>query len=716
MAVIEIAKIQVRRGQELQTGIPQLESGELGWAEDTENLYIGKRVSGGAVDNSNTRILTENDLNLFKLAASNTGTLSAGYRYRAGTDYIDSVQSTIQKKLDSLNPNITDFGEIELGASGTNITDVFRNAIEQVFKNPNNPVDARRQLVIPPGIYTVSDIIELPPYTSITGSGPDLTTIIFDSSTTNLFQTVDLDGNNFESGNMQSGYASAQYVTIADMSLKFSNSFTTSKSLISLDNVKNAVIKNVQLITLFDPEMTTSYGLVSEGDRRVGIRLRGSGDLGGNENLCQNIRITDCLFDGLYRGVEGTGTVVRATMNDSLFNNLTQGVALYTIDQTQGPNSCVIKNNKFQNILAQGIYVGRNPNNNAIATNHISSENYFSRVGNGPGFNDLTTATGSAVISFEGLQNKSVNDTFYRRLLGNTTTNQRFYYNPLIDGNISIDDTSVYITEVPAGERVIVNKIPLIDSEQLISIRYLMNNENLSRKGNLLINISASGQPDVVDNHNFSEGAYDWSNSISPVFAQCGRNVFAVDTTAYTEFVTEDIANGTWWLQGSGIYAGQATRIIGTAPGIGDALLIYTDPADGFNFVPYSGVVTQPANAGFKKIYVTSLTGITIGDTVTWPGDNGQSTYKVTAVNQNSGNPYISIDSGGTTPIYASDTLTFNARISRELYDLKLKYSYPINFSVSDNYAASRNYVSLECTNSNPLMGFTLKYQINILG
>jgi hypothetical protein len=64
MAVIEIAKILVRRGQELQTGIPQLDPGEFGWAEDTEHLYIGKRISEGAVDNQNTRILTENDLTI----------------------------------------------------------------------------------------------------------------------------------------------------------------------------------------------------------------------------------------------------------------------------------------------------------------------------------------------------------------------------------------------------------------------------------------------------------------------------------------------------------------------------------------------------------------------------------------------------------------------------------------------------------------------------
>ena len=51
MAVIEISKIQVRRGQENQTGVPPLDGGEFAWAADTENLYIGlRRDDGGARD------------------------------------------------------------------------------------------------------------------------------------------------------------------------------------------------------------------------------------------------------------------------------------------------------------------------------------------------------------------------------------------------------------------------------------------------------------------------------------------------------------------------------------------------------------------------------------------------------------------------------------------------------------------------------------------
>ena len=66
MAVIEISRIQVRRGQENQTGIPTLAGGEFAWAADTEHLYIGLRREDGGARDANVRILTENDaINVF---------------------------------------------------------------------------------------------------------------------------------------------------------------------------------------------------------------------------------------------------------------------------------------------------------------------------------------------------------------------------------------------------------------------------------------------------------------------------------------------------------------------------------------------------------------------------------------------------------------------------------------------------------------------------
>jgi len=719
MAVLEIARIQVRRGQELQTGIPQLEPGEFGWAEDTENLYIGKRIAEGAVTDTNTRILTENDLNFFTTIATNTYTVSSSYRYRVGSVYIDSIQTTIQDKLDSFNPNLNDFAKNPHAPvpSGTDITDIFRSAIQTIFLNSTNLIDARRQLIIPPGDYIISDVIQLPPFASITGSGPGLTNITFISTASNLFQTIDTQGNTYESQNMQSGQDASQYVNISNMTLKFSNSMTTGFSLISLDNVKNARVDNVELITKFDQASTTTYGLVVPGDLKTGIQIRGQGDLGGNDNLCQNIIITNCVFDGLYQGVKGIGTVVRPVIENSLFSNLTQGATFLPGDSIPGPTNGVIKNNRFQNILQQAILINANPNDNQVPTGHVSSENYFSNVGNGNTFTDLTTGTGTAVITFLGSQDRSVNDQFNRKIIANTTTATNFYYNPLIDGNISVNDTALYSLTMQANSTVTMTKIPLIKKDQLISILYLMTNETLSRKGNLLINISASGIPDVVDNHSFSEGPHPVVLGISPEQSESGINLLAVDIIEYPEFINNPITNGDWYIQAHNAYPGKQTKILSTATGVNpNIMLVYTDTADNFAFAPYSATVTQNVPPGSTTIPVNSISDITIGDTVTWPGDPEFVIFHVLETHDNNGNPYITVSAPTDNQINQDDVLIFNKGSITETYSLNTIISYPINFFVNNDNAASGNYISVNCVSTNPVESLQLKYQINILG
>ena len=92
MAVLQISKIQVRRGQKSQTGIPSLSAGEFAWAVDSQELYIGNgSVSEGAPAVGNTRLLTELDANnIFKLAST--------YIYR------DYDGSPIQTGIDANNP------------------------------------------------------------------------------------------------------------------------------------------------------------------------------------------------------------------------------------------------------------------------------------------------------------------------------------------------------------------------------------------------------------------------------------------------------------------------------------------------------------------------------------------------------------------------------------------------------------------------------------
>lgn len=250
MAIIEIAKIQVRRGQENQTGMPQLDSGEFGWAEDTEHLYIGKRIADGAVDDNNSRILTENDLaNIFSLIAPGSSVAStSSYKYRdtLPVGYINSIITSIGGKLDN-SANLTDWGVIP-SYTATDITVALQTAVQDLFDNQYINIDARRTLTLPAGNYYISQVVDLPPYAAIIGEGAAMTTLILSTSSVSggIFRTVDADGNTFESGLQTNNRVSQpQHIRLEGMTLSFGEETTSSYALLNLDNVYGANINSV---------------------------------------------------------------------------------------------------------------------------------------------------------------------------------------------------------------------------------------------------------------------------------------------------------------------------------------------------------------------------------------------------------------------------------------------------------------------------------------
>ena len=195
MAVIEIAKIQVRRGQENQTGVPQLAGGEFAWATDNENLYIGlKRQDGGARD-ANIRILTENDINLFRAMASE-GMLNTATNYTWELNSSDTITSTasydtsivrlVQDKLDDF-VNVADFGVI--ASTGTTVYDCsieLQLAIDNLFLGKNvewndeeydGTLQYNKKLYFPAGIYKIGETVKIPRNTVLVGEGIDKTII-----------------------------------------------------------------------------------------------------------------------------------------------------------------------------------------------------------------------------------------------------------------------------------------------------------------------------------------------------------------------------------------------------------------------------------------------------------------------------------------------------------------------------------------------------------
>ena len=102
MAVVQISRIQVRRGQKnAGAGLPQLSSGELGWAIDSRELYIGNgSVAEGAPAVGNTKILTQFD-DIFSLADQYTYRVDDGY-LQTGTSSSSPIERTLQARLDEL--------------------------------------------------------------------------------------------------------------------------------------------------------------------------------------------------------------------------------------------------------------------------------------------------------------------------------------------------------------------------------------------------------------------------------------------------------------------------------------------------------------------------------------------------------------------------------------------------------------------------------------
>jgi len=584
MAVIKIAKLQVRRGRENQTGVPQLDPGEFGWAEDSEHLYIGKRIVDGAVSDANTRILTENDLvNIFALIHGGEAVASTStYKYRDGVNHITSVVSTVGIKLDS-TVSLTDYG-IMVSSTATDITDDFRKAIDNIFFNLTHPADARRELLIPAGNYYIHDTIKLPPYTSLRGEGPGITTLIMTSNTTTMFKTVDAYENTFESENMQSGIYRSREVSISDMTLQYDSTGTSSTyALLSLDNVLDAKITRVHFQNSFDAASTWTYGLTTYGH---GIEIRGSGTTHGSSDvtLSYNTVITDCKFDGMNMGILATGTVMRPIIDRNIFSNLHQGVNFHTIDTQPGPMNGIISKNRFENIVQEGIFVGYNPGN--IPSNHISKENNFVQVGNGMGLDDfITTSTGAtAVIKFEASGNESDGDFFNRQSLANNTTDPTFYYNPLIVGRTSIRSGAAFTATLATQTNDPVAKICLNDVGQLVTIKYQLSDFALSRKGTLSLNLSSTGYSAVTDTYNFTQGLYVITDNVTTAAAGgLDPTQFAIDVSVFTMFnpaITPDIASGTWYMTGDNAFAGYAATIIGVVLLSGTTYVFNTDSAD----------------------------------------------------------------------------------------------------------------------------------------
>ena len=159
MAVVQISKIQVRRGRKnsVSGSIPTLSSAEFAWAVDTQELFIGNgSVAEGAPYVGNTKILTEHD-NILELASS----------YRFASDDVaiyTSISRSLQTKLDE-TVSVLDFGALPDGS--TDCTTAFETAFTTLFVDSDEKY--RKVLLIPNGVYLFARDLQIPSFVRMRG-------------------------------------------------------------------------------------------------------------------------------------------------------------------------------------------------------------------------------------------------------------------------------------------------------------------------------------------------------------------------------------------------------------------------------------------------------------------------------------------------------------------------------------------------------------------
>jgi hypothetical protein len=190
MAVVQISKIQVRRGQKnSNSGVPQLSSAEFAWAVDSQELFIGNgSVLEGAPYVGNTKIITEHD-NILDLAR--------GYQYAGNDTSITlSVSRSLQSKLDEY-VSVTDFGAV--GDGSTDCVLAFETAFSQLFRNVNT--NYRKVLVVPNGEYLFTSDLTVPSNAIIQGETQNGAVLNIGSNNIRLITSTGLELADFASGN-----------------------------------------------------------------------------------------------------------------------------------------------------------------------------------------------------------------------------------------------------------------------------------------------------------------------------------------------------------------------------------------------------------------------------------------------------------------------------------------------------------------------------------
>ena len=413
MAVVQISRIQVRRGKKNSgSGLPQLASGELGWAVDTQEMYVGNgAVSEGSPAVGNSKILTEHD-NIFTFANTYTYKDTA---LQTGASATTPIKLTLQSRLDDV-VNAKDFGVLN---DGSNVTVALQRAVDQLFLNTATKASSssRVTLYLDPGEYTITGTIFIPPYTTIIGAGIDKTVI--NASTNTAFKMVNSLSIPGAPANESTTATSNQSRNILMQGMTIKQ--TTANTAIELQSTRDSVFKDIKFYgpwSVGDASTAGQYGLVMNSLATT--------------VTCENNKFDKCIFTKWTWPVFSNDDVVDNVWNECKFDTNAFGVVfgistvLGAPNQLTGPSNNTISNCTFDEIAREAIWI-------KVGEKNVSNGNKFYSVGN---LNGTEAASAFPIIKFEDKANDSVNDYFKRfELLSYSSTFTNRVFTPIIEGS-----------------------------------------------------------------------------------------------------------------------------------------------------------------------------------------------------------------------------------------------------------------------------------------
>jgi len=409
VAVVQISKIQVRRGRKQgEAGVPQLSSGELAWAVDSQELYIGNgSVAEGAPAVGNSKVLTEHD-NLLDLIES--------YRFaRNDSSITKSVFRTLQSKLDD-RVNVKDFGAVGDGIADD--TQAFQDALDQLFRNSN--AEFRKQLYIPTGHYLIASTLTIPSFSLLEGESQVGTVLIVGSSSIKV-----------GSSDASLTEATWQYETMPQNIIVDRMTFRFTNGHFNLSGLRDSKFNRVT----FEGPHSTTTDVANAPVTDAMVFMSNTNNIGA---VIKRVQFTDCRFQKSYRAFNFTQTdplECDIEIKDSEFHNLYYAIE---VNGVQGQTcSWRIDHNTFQEVVGAVLQAD-------FGTGFQFHKNTFIKCGND--VNEVDSPERSIIIFGEYGNNVVKESSFDRQRIAYTqilTDDERVHYPEVLNGALVTTDDQI---------------------------------------------------------------------------------------------------------------------------------------------------------------------------------------------------------------------------------------------------------------------------------